>query len=185
MRPDIDLKFISTEDVYKTIERCDSKKLKITYCSLTSKQQCITTRSAVIKIIKIHRNCDFIEGVILRDNEPYEDIILKSSQILSLECVKGGQKPEKPSIFDTIRNCNGLVRINQCIKLDKGECTDSRTFPFMVTQIDEKNKNIKGYRIRNNKQPEYMVIDTSMILKVECLAPRDGTNIPWMILPFS
>jgi len=55
----------------------------------------------------------------------------------------------------------------------------------MVTQMDEKNKNIKGYRIRNNKQPEYMVIDASMILKVECLAPKDGINIPWMILPFN
>jgi len=182
MRPDKDLKLISTEDVYKTIEKCNSKKLKVTYCSLTSKQKCIATKSAVIKIIKIHRNCDFIEGVILRDNEPYEDIILKSSQILSLECVKDGKKPY---IFDTIRNCNGLVRITQCIKLDKGECRDSKTFPFMVTQMDEKNKNIKGYRIRNNKQPEYMVIDASMILKVECLAPKDGTNIPWMILPFN
>lgn len=182
MRPNIDFKFISTDDVYQTIEKCKSKKLKVTYCSLTLNKQCITTKSAVIKITKIHKNCDFIEGVILKDNEPYEDIVLKSSQILSLECVKDGKKT---SIFDTIRNCNGLVRITQCIKLDKGVCKDSKTFPFMVTQLDEKNKNIKGYRIRTNKQPEYMVIDTSVILKVECLVPKGDINIPWMILPFN
>ncbi|MGL4912363.1 MAG: hypothetical protein ACRC3Y_08015 [Romboutsia sp.] len=181
---DPSLKFIAPEDVFQTIEKCDSKKLKVTYCSLTVNGQCMTTKNEIIKIIKIHKNCGFVEGVILRDNEAYEDIILKSSQILSLECVKGGQKPEKPSIFEVIKNCNGLIRLTQCTKLEKGVCKDSKTFNFMVTKIDEKNKNIKGYKLKNNGQPEYMVIDSSVILKVECLSPRDILDNPWSMLPF-
>jgi hypothetical protein len=49
----------------------------------------------------------------------------------------------------------------------------------MVTQLDEKNKNIKGYRIKSNGQPEYMVLDSSAILKVECLSPREAFNMPF------
>lgn len=182
MRPDMDLKFIGPEDIYKTIEKCDSKKLKVTYCSLTLNGKCSTTKNIIIKVNNINKSCGYIEGVVLRDGEPFEDIILKSSQIVSVECSKGG---EKNSIFDTIRNCNGLVRITQCTKLEKGVCKDSKTFPFMVTEIDERNKNIKGYRIKNNNQPEYMVIDSSMILKVECLTPRNSSSMPWMIIPFN
>jgi hypothetical protein len=174
---DVDLKFIEPEDVFQAIEKCDSKKLKISYCSLTLNGKCINSKNAIIKINKIHKNCGFVEGVILKDNEPFENIILKSSQILSLECVKGGQKPNKPSIFEIIKNCNGLIRVTQCTKLEKGICKDNKTFNFMVTQIDEKNKNIKGYRIKSNGQPEYMVLDSSAILKVECLSPREAFNM--------
>lgn len=180
MRPEPSVKYISPQDVFETIEKCDNKKLKITYCSLNLNDQCITTKKAIIKITKIHKNCGFIEGLILKDNDPYENIILKSSQILSIECVKQNTPPVNESIFDTIRKCNGLVRITQCLKLDKGICTDKKSFPFLVSDIDEKNKNIKGYRVNNN-QPEYMVIDVSMILKVECINPSTVfPNMPWM-----
>lgn len=178
------LKFISEQDVFQTIEKCENKKLKVTYCSLSINGECITSKNVILKITKIHKNCGFIEGVVLKDNEPFEDIVLKSSQILSLECFKGNQKPEKPSIFEVIKNCNGMVRITQCTKFEKGACKDSRTFNFIVTQLDEKNKNIKGYRIRGNGQAEYMVIDSSMILKVECLTSREVLANPWMMFPF-
>lgn len=179
--PNMNMKLIAPDDVYKTIEKCNSKKLKITYCSLTLNNKCMETKKIVILVNKINKNCGFIEGVILKNNEPVEDIILKSSQILSIECAGNNDSSENESVFETIKNCNGFIRITQCMKLEKGKCKESKTFPFLVTSIDEKNKNIKGYKIRNNMQPEYTVIDASVILKVDCLGTNNNPRSPFSI----
>ena len=42
-----------------------------------------------------------------------------------------------------IKSCNGVVRITQCTKLENGKCVNRTSFPFLVTEIDRKNNNIK------------------------------------------
>lgn len=180
--PGPNLKAVTTSDLYDIIDKCKSKTLRITYCSLTLNKQCANTKTATIKINKINRNCELIEGVILRNGEPIEDIILKNSQILNIQCVGGGQTPDNSHIFDIIRNCRGFVRITQCTNLEYGQCKNTISFIFLVTNIDEKNNNIKGYRIRSNSIPEYALIDVSLITRVECLTQNSAPNLPWNII---
>ena len=121
----------------------------------------MNTKTNVIQIKRLYKTCDFIEGTILRDDKPYEDIVLKAEQILKVECIKSNNpdnKPnENPTIFDIIKSCNGIVKITQCTKLENGKCVNRISFPFLVTEIDRKNNNIKGYRIREGRTPEYIV----------------------------
>ena len=188
VRPDFDLKTLNPYDIYQAIEQCNNKVLKVTYCSLRIDGQCINTKTNIIQIKKLYKTCDFIEGTILKDNKPYEDIVLKTDQILKVECVKSnipGNNPEPtPTIFDIIKSCNGIVRITQCTKLEKGKCVSKSSFPFLVTEIDRKNNNVKGYRIRENKSPEYIALDASLIINVECLTQVNSPNFPWGIIPF-
>ncbi|MGL5313961.1 MAG: hypothetical protein ACRC92_12005 [Peptostreptococcaceae bacterium] len=184
-RPDNNLKFVTPYDIFETIDKCNSKILKVTYCTLMLNNQCQNTKTFVLQIKKIHRNEGFIEGVILKDNKPYEDIILRADKILQVECVKnGGNSDEKPSIFEIIKSCNGLVNITQCTKLEKGKCTEKDTFPFLVTDIDKKNNTIKGYKIKNDKYTKFTVIDASLIQRVECLSKDKNPNFPWSMIPF-
>lgn len=122
VRPDFNLKTLSPYDIYQAIEQCNSKVLKITYCSLRIEGQCMNTKTNVIQIKRLYKTCDFIEGTILRDDKPYEDIVLKAEQILKVECIKSNNpdnKPnENPTIFDIIKSCNGIVKITQCTKLE-------------------------------------------------------------------
>ena len=110
VRPDFDLKTLNPYDIYQAIEQCNNKVLKVTYCSLRIDGQCINTKTNIIQIKKLYKTCDFIEGTILKDNKPYEDIVLKADQILKVECVKSnitGNNPEPtPTIFDIIKSCN-------------------------------------------------------------------------------
>ena len=146
VRPDFNLKTLNPYDIYQAIEQCNSKILKITYCSLRIDGQCMNTKTNVIQIKRLYKTCDFIEGTILKDDKPYEDIVLKADQILKVECIKSNKpdnKPEeKPTIFDMIKSCNGVVRITQCTKLENGKCLNRISFPFLVTEIDRKNNNI-------------------------------------------
>lgn len=184
-RPDNNLKFVTPYDIFETIDKCNSKILKVTYCTLMLNNQCQNTKTFVLQIKKIHRNEGFIEGVILKDNKPYEDIILRSDKILQVECVKSGGSPdEKPSIFEIIKSCNGLVNITQCTKLEKGKCIEKDTFPFLVTDIDKKNNTIKGYKIKNDKYTKFTVIDASLIQRVDCLSKDKNPNFPWSMIPF-
>lgn len=184
-RPDNNLKFVTPYDIFETIDKCNSKVLKVTYCTLTLNNQCQNTKTFILQIKKIHRNEGFIEGVILKDNKPSEDIILRSDKILQIECIKSGGNPEEnPSIFEIIKNCNGLVNITQCTKLEKGKCIEKYTFPFLVTDLDKKNNTIKGYKIKNDKYTKFTVIDASLIQSVECLSKYKNPNFPWSIIPF-
>ena len=63
-------------------------------------------------------------------------------------------------------------------------CVNRISFPFLVTEIDRKNNNIKGYRIREGRTPEYIVLDASLILNVECLTQANSPNFPWGLIPF-
>ncbi len=182
-RPQPSLKYLSPYDIYDVIDKCQSKVLRVTYCSLTLNKQCMNTKTSKIKITKIYKESGFIEGLILKDGEPFENIILKSNQILKVECVKG-DKPDGLSVYDKIKECNGLVRITQCIKIENGECVRRNTFPFFVSEIDKKNNNIKGYVIRENEYPKYTVIDVSLILNVSCLSKDYLKNFPINIIPF-
>lgn len=188
VRPDFDLKTLNPYDVYQAIEQCNNKILKITYCSLRVDGQCMDTKTNIIKIKRLYKTCDFIEGTILRDNKLVEDIVLKVDQILKIECIKSGKpnnKPEeKPTIFDIIKSCNGMVKLTQCTKIEKGKCTNKTSFPFLVTEIDRRNNNIKGYRIRDGRPPEYIVLDASLILNIECLTQSNSPNFPWGLIPF-
>lgn len=187
IRPDNNVKFVTPYDIYDTIDKCNSKTLKVTYCSLTLNGQCQDTKTFIIQIKKIYRNEGFIEGVILRDSKPYEDVILRADKILRVECVNNinnNNNDNKPSIFDIIKNCNGLVNITLCTKIEKGKCVDKDTFPFLVTDIDKKNNTIKGYKIKNDQYTKFVVIDVSLIQKVECLSKDKNPNFPWNIIPF-
>ena len=188
VRPDFNLKTLNPYDIYQAIEKCNNKILRITYCSLRIDGQCMDTKTNIIKIRRLYKTCDFIEGTILKDNRPYEDIILKADQILKVECIKSNkpdnnQKPQ-PTIFDIIKSCNGVVKITQCTKIENGKCVSKASFPFLVIQIDRKNNNIKGYRIRDGRPPEYIVLDVSLILNVECLTKSNSPNFPWGLIPF-
>lgn len=182
-RPDVNLKFLNSSDVYTAIQACNSKRLKVTYCSLKLDSQCINTKSIIMKINKLHTNCDFIEGTILKEDKPFEDIVLKASSILQIECVKDKKPNDNISIYDTIKYCDGLVKITQCSKLEKGKCVSKSSFYFLVTKMDSKNKVIKGYRIRQNHSPEYMVLDESLILDIECITKENSPNFPWWVIP--
>ena len=184
-RLDNDLKFVTPTDIFETIDKCNSKVLKITYCSLTQNNTCQNTKTFILKIKKIYRKEGFVEGTILKDNQPYEDVVLMADKILKVECVKGGGSTEEnPSFFDIIKSCNGLVNITVCTKIEKGKCTDRDTFPFLVTEVDKKNNNIKGYKIKGEKNTQFSVIDVSLIQKVECLTKDKNPNFPWMVIPF-
>lgn len=182
--PGPNLKSVTTNDLYNVIEKCNNKMLKITYCSLTLNKQCINTKTITMRIDKINRPCEQIEGVILRNGEPIEDIILKNSQILNIECVGSSQTPNNSYLFNIIRNCRGFVRITQCTNLENGQCKNTTSFPFLVTDIDERNNNIKGYRIRNNSTPEYALLDVSLITRVECLSQSSSPNLPWNLISY-
>lgn len=176
-------KFLDSSDVYNAIKKCNSRILNITYCSLKKDNECINSESFTIEITKLHQNCDFIEGVILKNGKPYKDIILKSTSILSVECVKNSNHDENMSIYDIIKYCDGLVNITQCTKFEKGKCVQKTTFPFLVHSIDKKDKSIKGYKIKSNQAPEYMVISDNTILDVDCITKNNTPNFPWWILP--
>ena len=188
VRPDFNLKTLNPYDIYQAIEQCNSKILKITYCSLRIDGQCMNTKTNVIQIKRLYKTCDFIEGTVLKDDKPYEDIVLKTDQILKVECIKSNKpdnKPEeKPTIFDMIKSCNGVVRITQCTKLENGKCVNRTSFPFLVTEIDRKNNNIKGYKVREGLTPEYIVLDASLILNVECVTQANSPNFPWGLIHF-
>ncbi|RDY27903.1 hypothetical protein CHL78_007830 [Romboutsia weinsteinii] len=177
------LKFISTNDVYEAIDRCNSKVLRITYCSLTINNQCSNTKTEVIKVNRVDRSCGIIEGQILRNNQPVEDIILRDRRILRIECVQGSTPPGPSPIFDIIKNCKGFVRITECTQLVGGQCQDRRSYPFLVTDVDERNNTIKGFRISGNQNPEFIILDASLILRVECLSQGSNPNLPWMLIP--
>lgn len=181
-RPSI--KTVTTSDLYDIIDKCKSKILRITYCSLTLNKQCVNTKTITMRITKINRHCEMVEGIVLRNGEPVEDIILKNSQILNVQCMGKGQTPDKSYIFDIIRNCRGFVRITQCTKLEGGQCKNTTSFLFLVTDIDERNNNIKGYRIRNSSIPEYALIDVSLITRVECLTQNSAPNLPWNLISY-
>ena len=153
VRPDFNLKTLNPYDIYQAIEQCNSKILKITYCSLRIDGQCMNTKTNVIQIKRLYKTCDF--------------------------------KPEeKPTIFDMIKSCNGVVRITQCTKLENGKCVNRTSFPFLVTEIDRKNNNIKGYKVRDGLTPEYIVLDASLILNVECVTQANSPNFPWGLIHF-
>lgn len=177
------LKFISTNDVYDAIDKCNSKVLRITYCSLTINNQCINTKTEVIRVNRVDRSCGIIEGQILRNNQPVEDIILRDRRILRIECVQGSTPPAPLPIFDIIKNCRGFVRIIECTQLVGGQCQDRRSYPFLVTDVDERNNTVKGFRIRGNQNPEFVILDASLILRVECLSQSSNPNLPWMLIP--
>lgn len=176
-------KFIDSSDVYNAIKKCNSKKINITYCSLEIDNECINTRNVTIQIKKLHQNCNFIEGTIIRNNKPVEDIILKSSSIYSIECVSDLEPEDTVSIYDTINYCDGLVRMTVWNKIEKGKCIQKTSFPFLATSVDKKNKLIKGYRIRANQPPEYIVLDERVVLAVDCITNKNTPNFPWWILP--
>ena len=96
VRPDFNLKTLNPYDIYQAIEQCNSKILKITYCSLRIDGQCMNTKTNVIQIKRLYKTCDFIEGTILKDDKPYEDIVLKADQILKVECIKSNKPDNKP-----------------------------------------------------------------------------------------
>lgn len=182
--PGPSIKAVTTSDLYDIIDKCKSKTLRITYCSLTLNKQCVNTKTITMRVNKINRPCEMVEGVILINREPVEDIILKNSQILNVQCMGEGQTPDKSYIFDIIRNCRGFVRITQCTNLEGGQCKNTTNFPFLVTDIDERNNNIKGYRIRNSSIPEYTLIDVSLITRVECLTQNSAPNLPWNLISY-
>lgn len=177
------LKFIDSSDIYETIKKCNSKILRITYCSLTLNGQCMNIKTIDMKIKKIYPNSEFIEGTQLINNEPVEDIIMKASVVLKIECVQGSKPDETLSIYDKIKYCNGIVKITQCTKLEQGKCVRKTSFPFVVTDMDKKNKVIKGYQIKNNTTPQYMVLDDSLILDVDCINKKNMPDFPWWIIP--
>lgn len=88
MRPDPTMKYISPEVLYETIYNSEIKIFKVTYCSLKLNDQYIIIKKNIIKIVKTYKDIGFIEGTILKDNEPLEDIILKYNRILKIECLK-------------------------------------------------------------------------------------------------
>ena len=159
VRPDFNLKTLNPYDIYQAIEQCNSKILKITYCSLRIDGQCMNTKTNVIQIKRLYKTCDFIEGTVLKDDKPYEDIVLKADQILKVECIKSN-------------------------KPDNGKCVNRTSFPFLVTEIDRKNNNIKGYKVREGLTPEYIVLDASLILNVECVTQANSPNFPWGLIHF-
>lgn len=176
-------KYLDSSDVYNAIKRCNSKILKITYCSLKKYNECMSTESIVIEIIKLHQNCDFIEGIILKNNMPYKDIILRSSSILSIECDNIMNHNDKMSIYDIIKYSDGLIKITQCTKFEKGKCTQKSVFPFLVKSVDKNNKVIKGYRIKNNQPPEYMILSENTVLDVDCITNGNTPDFPWWVIP--
>lgn len=183
-KTEVNLKFLNSAEVYSAIQVCNSKVLNITYCSLKLDDICMDTKTVTILIRKLHQNCDFIEGTILKNSRPFEDIVLKSSRILKVECSKDTKPDENLSIYDTIKYCEGLVKITQCSKIEKGKCIQKKSFPFLVGEIDTKNNIIKGYRIRDRQPPEYIILDTSLILDVECITKNNSPNFPWGMIPF-
>ena len=46
------------------------------------------------------------------------------------------------------------------------------------------NNNIKGYRVREGLTPEYIVLDASLILNVECVTQANSPNFPWGLIHF-
>lgn len=177
------LKFIDSSDIYETIKNCNSKILRVTYCSLTINGQCMNIKTIDMKIKKIYPNSEFVEGTILINDELVEDIIMKASVILKLECIQQNKPDDNLSIYEMIKYCNGIVKITQCTKLEKGKCVQKTSFPFLVTDMDKKNKVIKGYKIKDNSKPQYMVLDESLIVDVGCISKKNMPDFPWWIIP--
>ncbi len=175
------VKFIDNNDVYNAIKKCKSKVVNITYCSLNINNKCMNTESISIEIIKIHQNCNFIEGVVLKNGKPHKDLILKASSILSIECATS-YPDNNMSFYDVIKFCDGLVKITQCTKIEKGKCTQRNSFPFLVKSVDKKENVIKGYKIKLNQTPEYMVISGDSIIDVDCITNSNTPNFPWWII---
>lgn len=177
------LKAIDARDVYDVIDRCNSRRLRITFCSLTLNNECVNSRTEVIRVTRVNRSCGIIEGQILRNNQPFEDIILRDSKILRIECVGDNTPPPGLPIFDIIEGCRGFVMITECTQLQEGQCIQRRSYPFLVTSTDERNNTIRGFRIRGNQNPEFVILDARMILRVECLSQSNNPNLPWNLIP--
>lgn len=177
------LKAIDARDVYDAIDRCNSRRLRITFCSLTLNNECVNSRTEIIRVTRVNRACGIIEGQILRNNQPFEDIILRDSKILRIECEIDNIPPGGSPIFDIIKNCRGFVRITECTNIKGGQCTERRSYPFLVTNVDERNNTIRGFRIRGNQNPEFVILDASVILRVECLSQSSNPNLPWSMIP--
>ena len=41
-------------------------------------------------------------------------------------------------IFDIIEGCRGFIMVTECTQLQGGQCTQRRSYPFLVTSIDER-----------------------------------------------
>ena len=73
--------------------------------------------------------------------------------------------------------------ITECTQLQGGQCIQRRSYPFLVTSTDERNNTIRGFRIRGNQNPEFVILDARMILRVECLSQSNNPNLPWNLIP--
>ena len=116
-------------------------------------------------------------GIVLpQEYVPYEKLPVLRSGIILGQIVKNRIEPHH-SAFMAAKAC-------ECVSKVDFDVNSAEIKVFLHGEEVAVDNNIKGYRIRDGKTPEYIALDASLILNVECLTQSNSPNFPWGLIPF-